>query len=109
MNGSEFPISAVGLGISTTLGAAMGAIVSALIGARSKKAEGAGALVEAASELTDRLLTRNTELAETERAIRKVLITLSDAVTGCLHEYPHQSDACMDILRAANQAAQTIL
>jgi hypothetical protein len=106
---SSFPLSAIGLVLSTTLGAAIGAIGSALVGARSHRNEGASALVDAATQLTDRLLKRNNDLTDIEQDMRRMLIRLSDAVTVCERQHPHVSDDAFDELHQANRAAQEML
>jgi hypothetical protein len=68
---------------SAGIGTAVGYIASAMIEARAHrktKADDAGALVNAATELTDRLLRRNSELAHANATARNALGKLIIAV-----------------------------
>ncbi len=102
-------VSEIAVSVSVVVGAGIGTVASAIINARSHRDQSASAIVQAASQLTDRLLRRNADLADMERAIRDCLLKLSDAVSAALYEHPHCSDATMDRLREANHAAQGLL
>lgn len=68
---------------SAGFGTAIGYVASALIqahGQKKSRADEASVLVAAASELTDRLLKRNTDLAHVNAQLRHALGTLIDAV-----------------------------
>lgn len=68
---------------SAGIGSALGYVGAAMIEARSHKrtkTDDAGALVTAATQLTDRLLTRNSELAHTNSQLRVALNALMTAV-----------------------------
>jgi hypothetical protein len=103
----EIPAAFAAL-VAASLGTAIGAISAALIRARSIRAEGAGALVQAASQLTDRLLARNTDLSEELHTMRLILDELDEAVVDLLYEMPHPSDSTLDRLREAHHKAQEI-
>jgi len=102
-------VSVFTLGVTTTIGAGMGAVLSAMISSRSAGQAGSGALVQAASEMTQRMMSRNEELINSERRTRRALIELSDAVQVVLHEQPHVSDATLDRLRSALRKGQEAL
>jgi uncharacterized membrane protein YccC len=94
---------------SAGIGTAIGYVSSAVIQARSQKktrAEDASVLVAAASELTDRLLQRNSELAHANATARRALAKLIDAVQqaeNVFERFPEVGDG------ATNRAMMALL
>src|SRR5271167_2026914 len=104
---------------SAGVGSAVGYIAAAIIQARSQRETDenkAGALVEAAATLTDRLLTRNKELSSTNRHLRQALNKLIDAVQTAQNVFEHFPDVgdglanrdMMAVLQLALDAANAI-
>ncbi len=115
------PLPGPGLAASISsagVGTLIGYIGSALIQARSQKktkADDASVLVGAATELTDRLLKRNADLAHVNMEARKALQALVDAVQlaqDAFHEIgsddTHLNVDLMVTLQAALDAANAV-
>jgi hypothetical protein len=62
--------------VTVAIGASLGAIVAETIRLVSHRGSGAGAVVEAANDLVDRLLKRNTALAKETRDTRAIVVEL---------------------------------
>ncbi len=116
------PLPGPGLAASISsagIGTVVGYIGAALIQARSQKktaSEDASVLVGAATELTDRLLTRNTELAHINAQAREALQALVDAVQlaqDVFEEFPETGDGAhnrkmMQVLQTALDVANAV-
>ena len=113
---ADMPLPGPGLAASISsagAGTLIGYIGAALIQAHSQKktrAEDASVLVAAATELTDRLLKRNTDLAKINAEARRALADLTDAVQLAMdtfEKFPDVGDGAHN--RAIMVALQTAL